>query len=462
MISISRSSIQNPTQATPEIRPPKPSAPYLPALPSHNPNTSITARTASKSPTFKITIQKTDQRYPHLDLSKLPLTEVLDKLTSAGATKWVNEYTTRIAQGVTLSMPAMVETTQKIKKLLQRFKTLYTLTTEEVTFLDHFNHSLNDNAKRGYPSLASEQLTLCFCYIRDCFLEQFAPRGSVEWPAHLEFDQDMLKYVCGITLSNITKIDWAQQLRRDHKKSMDPIKGLERVYYASFNTNTVRVLCMDDLSIQIFNQTFALDVTLIGVLNEHGMAFHDSFVMTSSVFMRHDGFHAEERHRAFAKHSKQTINLLRSCINDYHQQIRPRLTEKMSVIIDYLLFISTHETAGILSNKDTTFPLLFYGFGEEKLGYFFKLSMGVKDDTDDEPSPVFLSDPPTAHQQWIKQLLHEVGSVDIAYKFFKTFKQSFHAARRYNTAFNIHEVTDTLPRWAWKKTASSKRKKLAQ
>lgn len=236
---------------------------YLPVSDSEQSKIDIAARHVRRLPRITVTLQRTDQRYSDFDLSKQPLTTTLNQLTSSDAAKWVKKYTTLIAQGVTLSMPAMEETAAAMKALLQQFKTKYPLSPYEMAILDNFIDALDDNAERGYPNLASEQLALCFCHMRDFLLKQYTHLQSHEEPITCNAPYSASEDFNFSTLSAIAEIDWDQY----YSNSIDRTPELEKNYFDTFKVPTVRVLCMDESIIQLFNQPFAPDITLIDVLN---------------------------------------------------------------------------------------------------------------------------------------------------------------------------------------------------
>lgn len=432
----------------------KSNSPFLDESASKTSDVCIKKRTIDILPPINITAQKTDHRYPDLDLSEQPLEQVLEKLISDDASNWVQQYTSLIQEGVTLSMPAMAETSAKIKNILQRFKTIYPLTPEETALLDHFQTALGTNTANGYPSLASEQLTLCFCTLRDFFLGKYATRGCTEWPANIDLPYGLSEAAEITSLKTVMGLNWERMTQPEESglsqhwlPLIEPLAAteLEYSYLQSFHTPTLRVLCMSELTIHHFNQTFAMDITLLGVHAECGVSRHDATLMNSGLFIRHDGFHAYRKHRRMRKNPAITAQLLYNGINvAYFRNIRASLTAEVREIFDFMLFISTHELQHLLKVQDTTLAKLFYGFGLNSVRSF------TKEENTNKRNHSFIDQPISSQQQRMQSLLRNTKLVNATYAFYTAFKQELQRAANSRTAFNSEHVTKQLPPWAWK------------
>lgn len=295
-------------------------------------------------PPLKISTDVVKECPEHLDFSSKTLDEVRVFLHTDSAQEWCDQYVAKLEAGSVMPMPAMKYTQKQIQKVMSYWISDYPLTENERICVFKLMQSLYINGQKGYPSYPSEQLARFFSIMRDVLTGKYFEFESIEDEYLQERLKGLKKAAKGVDLLNLVSKVWQHDKpTKLRDKIPSPIEDIffENDYLCSFQTKSVRILSMDELSIGDFNKTAFFPLNFIGVLNEKPFAYHDAQIMFSNRFMMHDGYHACE---ISGQIKGFDIRIFQDAVECYFKKMRVQLDTDTALLMDYLIFEATHES----------------------------------------------------------------------------------------------------------------------
>ena len=252
----------------------------------------------------------------------------------------------------------MVKVTKRDRKGIQRFKVL-----------------LEENAKKNYPYDRSDDLALCFAYLRDYLFGRYysdedrAEDGAEDGAAntkkqlkkissHLSFNdilEEFYSYYSDPPFNNL-QIDTPFTSTSNIKSYKSSYTLLHDDYIHNRYEKNVRIIAMHELDIHDFNKTYGLNVVLLGLHNKDNIGYHDAMWMTNSFLFIHDGAHAKRKSEAlalYAPHEETVLDFIHKKIIEYYKSTKEKLSVYEQKLFEYMLFEATHENNELLLNDGT-------------------------------------------------------------------------------------------------------------